>query len=174
MWVNLLLTLSLTLLACSQFHCSFSLENVENIWKWTSQCKSTINKIIPWQGVTSLPTVMSNTLQDAPTTMDPPSKVPWFNPPSTFPAIHMNWCDGPMITFKLAFRFAVDTIFMQQYFVTWLIVPVYTGTVFPVHVVNCLFLSAFPYFWPVREEREIKQHIPSKNCCTWWGLSTVW
>jgi hypothetical protein len=35
---------------------------------------------------------------------------------------------------------------MQQYFVIWMIILVYMGTVLPVHVFICLFLSVFPYF----------------------------
>jgi hypothetical protein len=39
----------------------------------------------------------------------------------------MNYHDGPKIIFISAFSFAEDTIFLQQYFVTGLIIPVYMG-----------------------------------------------
>ncbi len=86
----------------------------------------------------------------------------------------MNWRDCPRITFIPAFRFAEDTIFAQQYFISGLIVPVDSGIVFPCSVLVCLILSVFPYFLPVSKKGNIKQHVPSKNSCTWWGFSTVW
>ena len=46
----------------------------------------------------------------------------------------------------------------------------HTSTVFPVRVVIFLFLSVFPNFWTVSEERDVKQHAPFKNCLTWWGF----
>jgi hypothetical protein len=86
-----------------------------------------------------------------------------------YAAICMSWHDGPRITFILAFSFEEDTVYIQQYFVTGLIVPVYTGIVLSVRVVIHLFLSVFPHVLPISKEREVKQHVPSKKCCTWWA-----
>ncbi len=58
--------------------------------------------------------------------------------------------------------------FLQQYFVTRLIVPVNMSRVLPSCVVVCLLLSVFPYFCPVGKVWDIKQHVLTKDCRTWW------
>ncbi len=82
----------------------------------------------------------------------------------------MNWHDSPTFTFILAFIFAEDTIFNHKYFVTGLIIPVHMGIVLPSCIVVHLSFSVFPYFWPVNQKWDVKQHIPPKNCFTWWGF----
>ena len=68
----------------------------------------------------------------------------------------------------MAFSLAEDTIFLQQYFITGLIVPVNMSRVLPSCVVVCLLLS-IPLFLSSQQVWNIKQHVSTKDCHAWQG-----
>ena len=74
------------------------------------------------------------------------------------------------ITVISAFCFAENTIFMHEYFLANFVIPIDTCLVFMSCVAISLALAIIPYFVPVSYERYVKEHVPSKDCCTWWGF----
>jgi hypothetical protein len=82
----------------------------------------------------------------------------------------MDFCDSPWFLAIWAFCFAEDTFFCQQNLITNFVFIVDLLTVFVSCVKISLVLPVFFYFVPVRYERNVKEHVPSKYCCAWRGF----
>ena len=81
-------------------------------------------------------------------------------------SICMNSHNSPEFFMLRTLCFAEYTIFHYQYLITNFIIIIHS-IFFALVVKICLMLLIVSYLLPGSYVRDVKQHIPSKNCCPW-------
>ncbi len=57
-----------------------------------------------------------------------------------------------------------------RYFIANFVILINTFFVFAVVIAISHALPKFSNLFPVSYERHVKEHVASKNCCTWWSI----
>jgi hypothetical protein len=85
-------------------------------------------------------------------------------------SIRENFCNSSWLFAIWAFCFAEDTILSHQYLIAGLVIIINLRAVHACHVKIGLALPIIYYLIPVGYERDVKEHVTSKYCCTWRGF----
>ncbi len=70
--------------------------------------------------------------------------------------------------FRLCFN--DDTLFLNKFFISSLVIVVYASNIFALVTMISQWLPVFSNFMPLSHKQNVKEHVSSKNSCTWWGF----